>query len=157
MPLEPVNRPLMDAIYPWWFDQPLSLTSQEVGYIAGLVDGEGTIDIRRHKKDYKFTADMQVPRLRVGNTNRQVIEWLSAKLGGTISINRSNEKHGHKRAYNYSLENAKTLRWLLPQIIPCLIIKRGKAQELLAFIDTMKERAHANMSQAQKLRRQLEK
>jgi hypothetical protein len=42
----------------------LELSREDVGYIAELIDGEGTINVRRHKKN-KFLADHYYRTLRL--------------------------------------------------------------------------------------------
>ena len=103
----------------------------DVGYLAGFVDGEGTIGFRRmrcelNKSGYKF-----MPVLEVYNTNYGVLLILQEKFGGIIHT----KKNWHGRYKNvYMLRFKPTLqRQLLLIIEPHLIIKRIHAQLLLEY------------------------
>lgn len=64
------RKAVLDARGP---DPITLLTAEERAYIAGIVDGEGTIYIAHNRKT-------MYPMLSVAMTHRGVIEWLSAKI-----------------------------------------------------------------------------
>src|SRR4051794_20740972 len=50
----------------------------DLGYIAGLVDGEGSITIIRRKSNNKVCVS-------IVNTHRPVLEWLVETVGGCLT------------------------------------------------------------------------
>jgi hypothetical protein len=121
-----------------------NLTDYEWGYIAGLLDGEGTVDVRRHKKPNGY---YHYARLRISNTDKNAIFWLVHKLGGLVVTYKPKIKH-YKTVYHYVLENSQNLKYVLIKLIPHLIIKRAKAEELVIFINAMPHRAHEHKHEA---------
>jgi hypothetical protein len=118
----------------------ISLSDAEAGYIAGLIDGEGSLDIRRRKRQ---TVEWLGPRVRVANTNLECLVWLVERLGGNIYPTNT-KRPNCQVCYHYELENAQVIKALLFRIAPFLIIKKEKAEMLTAFIATMPERTSRN-------------
>jgi len=90
------------------------LSDWMAGYIAGMIDGEGTIRSRPSRKD-----------VRIYNNNFEMLSIVQVFSGGRISKNKDG------LVLNYRKEEQ---RWLLPQIIPYLIIKKQKAIDLLKIL-----------------------
>lgn len=100
-----------------------------IAYFAGLLDGEGNLQMRgRHRNSITC-------KLCIYNTNREVIDWLSANFGGhqrwTI------REDGWKSAGVWAVYRVYDVRALLCAAMPYLIIKRETAQAMLAVIDQM--------------------
>jgi hypothetical protein len=98
-----------------------------IGYIAGLIDGEGTI--------------MNKPYFRcvtIANTDIPMIEWLG-RIGGSVQWRTKQAKDGiiRKPIAAWTVSDAVGMHRLLTAIEPYLITKRGKAQALL---DTLEAR-----------------
>jgi hypothetical protein len=92
------------------------LTTADKAYIAGIIDGEGHIDLRFKKVD-------------VSNTNNDLIQWLIKKVGGFIVV-KPNYNVKHKKSWSWRLA-AVGSRGLLKEILPYLIIKKETAEKLL--------------------------
>ena len=55
------------------------MKSVEIAYLAGLIDGDGTISINKDRRSHK-------PVVSIANTNREVLEWCRNLIGrGSIS------------------------------------------------------------------------
>lgn len=99
------------------------LTDFERGWIAALVDGEGTITLHRSK--LKNGGLGLHPRLMVGNNDRKIIEKLNEVIGaGHVSVTITNKL---KPFWVYEL-SARPLEHLLKQIANSLIVKRERAK-----------------------------
>jgi hypothetical protein len=116
-----------------------TLAPSETGYIAGIIDGEGTITIELRKRKTKCgrtTAELS-PSLGIHNTDRRLLEYLFAFLGKEkIHMHtyvRKNRKH--KTAYVFHSNSPEWIRVLLEKVRPFLIIKSEQADLLLQFID----------------------
>ena len=119
----------------------MELTKEQIGYIAGIVDGEGTITLtRRRSKILKrknrkpqYNLICYAPAIYVGNTNLDLILWLKSKLGcGSIYIwDKGTDKH--KPVYRITF-SANMVRKILPIIIDSLIVKKSQAVILKEFL-----------------------
>ena len=76
----------------WKGDCVLMLNPSEIGYIAGLFDGEGSLHIKRapekkkkHKGEgYRMSNSMRIS-MEIAMTDESVIRWVHEKLGvGTV-------------------------------------------------------------------------
>jgi hypothetical protein len=109
------------------------LTPEQAAYIAGLLDGEGSLGVYRRP-----SAWLPYPELSITNTNLEVLEWLKSTVGvGHIRLvtkdqRRATEKW--KQAYAWRITASGHIVALLQQIKPYLIIKRAQCQALLAYI-----------------------
>lgn len=99
-----------------------SLTREEVGYIAGFVDGEGSICFCLGKN--------MKPTIQFPNTNREVIDWLLKKLtvGGLSVTVREKKNPKWKTLYQIHIGGIKNVFDILVKIEPYLIIKKEKAR-----------------------------
>ena len=101
------------------------MTNQDLSYIAGFVDGEGCINIvvanRKKSKTHVVT-------LTIGNTNKEVLTWISSVFGfGRIHLVNRSKKSNWKICYG--------LRWCAQQaedvisaIYPWLKVKKRQAE-----------------------------
>jgi hypothetical protein len=105
-------------------------------YIAGIIDGEGTISIHRRQ-------NKRVPVLSVTNTDYKIINYLYEVMGtGTISI-RKPRKDNHKTGYciKWIYDNAINL---VKEVYPYLIIKKDQADYILQWKDVVKRNGKYN-------------
>jgi hypothetical protein len=91
-------------------------TPTEWAYLAGMVDGEGTIWYHRARNTY---------RLFVYNTNAEVILWIGQRFGG--SIGRRQVSRGYLPAYVWTATRMRDVQAILQGMLPYMIIKRNKA------------------------------
>jgi len=124
-------------------NQPMA--PAEAGYVAGLIDGEGTISItrRKHRSNGRYNHNYVVYALIV-NTDRRMLERARELIdGGTI------QKHtevrperiarlGRTKPVYRLYMNPNIVRWLLPQVIPHLITKRPQAELALEVSDVVR-------------------
>jgi len=85
--------------------------SNRVAYLAGLIDGEGYLQIRK---------DGQI-RLRIGMTDKPTIQWIKENFGGSISEQKT--KKG-KPFYVWHMNQGAALIYLLLLVIPFLVAKK---------------------------------
>lgn len=101
------------------------MNKEQIAYLAGLIDGDGTIAVYKNKNKY-------TPYITIANNNRRVLEWCKKLIGkGTIST-----KKPKKETYAESY----ALRWIYDDAIniaslclPYLIVKRKRAGLLLKW------------------------
>ena len=101
-----------------------------VGYIAGLIDGEGSININHKKRQYWLTVD-------IATTSYPCAQWLKSIIGGHIRISdKPNEKH--KTGYHWTVTSRQAL-CLLQLMLPYLRIKKEEALVAIRFQKRMKQ------------------
>lgn len=142
----PRNRPrqytnIIQARIDSWDRQ---LTPTELAYLAGIIDGEGTITIIRATKKWREnTRVVLTPTVQVHNTNENLLRWLSDKLGMVVfsrdrrlSTMPRNQpiKSTPKTSYSMNIVGYRCFR-LLQAIEPYLIIKREQAATVIRFIE----------------------
>lgn len=91
------------------------LHSEELAYIAGLFDGEGSVNFG-NARSTKFI------RIFVTNTNLEILEWLKSIFGGDIKP-LSSRKSGWKKGYCWRLQWSRAVEFL-SSIEPWSKIKR---------------------------------
>ena len=107
-------------------------------YVAGLIDGEGTLGI--HKTHYDRPSPNYAAALAITNTNKKVLDevalWLNSKSVKVYTMPKKRYSDKHKDCYMLRITNSG-LKKLLPLIIDSLIIKRKQAEVLLRFLNTI--------------------
>lgn len=103
------------------------MTREEKAYMAGLIDGEGTITLARHHRD-----QYPQPRLAIANNSRKLLEWAQSKARCGIIIRRARRKAWHHESYVWQVQLAGAVLKLLAEVEPYLLLKRRQARLLLA-------------------------
>lgn len=102
------------------------LTSYQVGYIAGFMDGEGTFAIIKNK--YRSEANY-FPYITVTNTKKrpleQIADWLKM---GYVSIRHERHPRNHSDTYTLRIQRIVDVRALVEFLKPYLIIKKEQAE-----------------------------
>lgn len=97
---------------------------EERAYMAGIVDGEGSIGVRRRLRYI-------TPILQVTNTRKDLLEWLVLRCGGAIYVNKE-ERDGRKQLYSWQTFGRKA-QAIIREILPYLVIKRQQAELALTI------------------------
>jgi hypothetical protein len=102
----------------------LNLT--DAAYIAGLIDGEGTVTLsRKHRNENRQLA------VSISNTERNLLEFVLSVVGaGKITSKKTVQTH-HRPSFTYVIYNRQALS-LLEQIQPHLrTYKKARAELIL--------------------------
>ncbi|MEL7046186.1 MAG: LAGLIDADG family homing endonuclease [Pseudomonadota bacterium] len=91
-----------------------ALSTSDTAYIAGLIDGEGTVTlVRRHQNERKHLA------VSISSTEKQMLEFVRSATGvGKITNKRVYAAH-HRPSFTYAVYNRQALQ-LLIQVEPYL-------------------------------------
>jgi len=105
------------------------LSEFELGYVAGFMDGEGSIT-------YSSNASTKIQyRIQIANSDQDVILWLRQILGiGRLRIQKA-RKHQHLDSYVLNIERQGDVWGLLDLVIPYLKIKKQKAIGVLDILE----------------------
>lgn len=126
-------------------EKELTISDFDMGYLVGFFDGEGCITlakrIKRQQllKSYKVYHDYNLS-IRVGSTNKEVLEWIQQRFGGgiydgTVTGNR-------KPSWFWIVSKREAVRRLLKMLAPHVLVKRPQVALGLQFLDLPR---HAQM------------
>jgi len=112
------------------------LSEVEKAYLACAIDTEGTIALYQKRRKMKGMINFHThfyPRIKIGNTNREFLEFCRKQMElGNISSNGVRWKeNGWKPAFVIVIGSWKDIQELLIQILPFLIIKHKHAKLML--------------------------
>lgn len=113
---------------------PLSVTA--AAYVAGVLDGEGSISLSVKRRDLPHARN---PMVRVANTNLDLLEHLVALTGNGAIYERRSTGVAHRRCLDWML-TANQIRFVLPQVLPFLVIKRRQAELVLEYLGLIEGR-----------------
>lgn len=104
------------------------LRGAEIAYIAGIIDGEGTIGVYKGGAPYSYSL-----RLIVSNTHVPMLEWLHVRVGGSLTRNGTGYKTRHKQGWQVVLWQAHAAA-VIQACRPFLIVKAPQADLGLRFM-----------------------
>lgn len=103
------------------------LSPPQAAYLAGLIDGEGTITLSRRNKD-KHRAIV----VTIANTELELLDYPKRVIGAGKIISKRTYKPAHTPSFAYNISGRQALD-LLRQIIPFLhSYKKNRAELVLA-------------------------
>lgn len=104
------------------------MTPEECAYIAGIIDGEGSIMLCKFHKNQHPS-----PCISIASTTLELLTWVhsTTKLG-TIKSKKNYNTSKHKNSYTYVVKYNDCLK-LLEKIFPYLVIesKRKRAHMII--------------------------
>ena len=108
------------------------LRDTDAAYIAGILDGEGYITLNRQKRYRKRWNDEvwdYIPRVDITQARRELLDHIASLLEGSYSL-----RHGGRDGNYWRISlGASSLQWLLPQVIPYLVLKKEIARMVLEY------------------------
>lgn len=107
------------------------MTEGEAAYVAGLVDGEGTICFSSRKSSGR-RAYWLTCHLTIANTDWNLLEKVVEITGNGYIRDSGTPKSGQKQGYSWRV-GAVQARFLLPQLLPFLVLKHRQAECLLRY------------------------
>lgn len=113
------------------------VTREECSYAAGIFDGEGTVYISPSAGRLRQHMLM----VAVANNNREVLEWLKERWGGSIQLAWSG------RTFRWCVP-AQLARVFLEDVAPYVIVKREHIPTALALQATMGKPEGVSLSEA---------
>jgi len=117
-------------------DQIALLTETERAYLAGIIDGEGSIMLIHHPP-YATSGhrwEYWVLRVSVANCDMRLIDWITDKFGGGFSTG-INHRPNQRDAFMWRIDNRRCIP-ILQAVMPYLLLKRRQAEIALEFAET---------------------
>lgn len=105
-----------------------------LSYLAGIIDGEGSIGIEHLSPTKNRSKSYYVCRLTVINTSKKLMDRLVETFGGQYDIRKKID--GRKLCYRWHIFG-KDLEKVLNEIMPYLFLKNDRAELLLKYRTTV--------------------
>lgn len=103
-----------------------------MAYIAGLIDGDGHIGIRKMGEGLR-------PLIQVHNSNKQMPEYLKKIFGGCVAFDKP-KKSGNRVVWKWMIQGSEGCKHCIEKIMQHLVLKKDSAIELLEFINSPLEK-----------------
>lgn len=108
-----------------------SSSCTDLAYLAAIIDGEGTLTIKKVRPSGGGKSPTYRAIVEVGNTSRALIDWLCSRFGGNAYDRTFTGRWRRMWYWNLNTDNMETV---LESIQPYLVIKRRQANVLLSFL-----------------------
>ncbi len=103
----------------------------DLAYLAGLIDGEGTISCSITRTQRGHLALHK--QLSIFNTNVLLISWITARFYGKVFSRKRSDVWKEEHQVKWSADDAVLI---LQQVLPYLVIKREQAEIFIALHKT---------------------
>ncbi|MEX2165315.1 MAG: LAGLIDADG family homing endonuclease [Sulfuricaulis sp.] len=101
------------------------LSPEEAAYIAGLIDGEGTIALtRKHRGEYRQLM------VSISSTEPPLLKYVKKAIGAGRITNKCTHQANHTPSVTYAISNRQALA-LLEQVRPYLKTYKAKRAHLI--------------------------
>ena len=108
-----------------------------LSYLAGIMDGEGTIRIGATKpsEKNKHWNTKYYASVSMGNTSKEVVKMFVDKFGSKV---REECVPNRKKMYRWGTSGNIVVPKILKQLLPYLVIKKKQAELVIMFCETRK-------------------
>ena len=106
-------------------------TELEWAYLAGIIDGEGTVDLRV-RTDRLSPAIIY--RLVVSNTDKNLMDWIHERFGGRLSTQHYGGNTTRGICYGMNWYSKSEMLRILGGVMPYLVIKHWVAETVVGIL-----------------------
>ena len=114
-----------------------NLTVAQLAYLAGIIDGEGSIYIGNFSCNPKNKVPYYQTNMEVSNTDGRLIEWLINNVGGRSWKYTPNQtpKNSRKQVFRWII-SGNLLTHICKLILPYVIIKKEQCEIMIKMRET---------------------
>ena len=114
-------------------------TIAEIAYLAGIIDGEGSIYIGNFSSNPKTGAKYYQTNMEVTNTSKELIDFLIHTFGGLVNqyTEKQSPKNGRKTYWRW-IATGERLTHLCELILPYLTAKIRQCEIMIEMRSTYK-------------------
>jgi len=118
-----------------------SYTIAQLAYLAGIVDGEGSLTIGNYSSNKKTGAIHYQTTLQINNTDEGLILWIHNIFGGNIVryTEKQTPKNSRQAVFRW-IANGDRLTHICELILPYVVVKRRQVEIMLRMRETYKVR-----------------
>jgi hypothetical protein len=97
----------------------------EAAYIAGIIDGEGSISLTRmHENEHRR------PCITIASTDKELLIYIQTLAGGIINNKKNYNPVRHKDSYTLNIKNKEKVLLVLKQVTSYLRVEKKKNRAL---------------------------
>ncbi|WP_261134255.1 LAGLIDADG family homing endonuclease [Bacillus sp. Marseille-Q3570] len=97
----------------------------EAVYLAGIIDGEGSITLTRmHEKEHRR------PCVTIPSTDKELLDYIKTLINGSITKKKNYNPGIHKDSFTLNIKKKKDVFYVLQNITPYLRIKKKKLRAI---------------------------
>jgi hypothetical protein len=122
----------------------MPLMSEELAYVAGLIDGEGYIGIMALRMARVKRGIYHTPVVKLVVTDIATIDFLMGRFGGYRSVRNFPNNPYYQTAYGWEVKNCQPVIAFLKEVRPWLRIKAQQADVVLEFCEGRTQRFGRN-------------
>jgi len=111
------------------------MLSEDLSYIAALLDGEGCISLQLNHPNDKVRTATYLLKVRITNTYKPVLDWLLSVSGGKLYKVKKYMPQ-RKQAWSWEMSGSEAVQFL-HSIYPYLRIKKSQAETAFMFGETL--------------------
>ena len=112
-------------------------------WTAGIIDGEGYVQIQKNNKTKHYRRDYYTLRVRVGNTDIKMLDLLQLAWGGHVRIHKRNRDNidniNRRDMFDWDIQCTKA-RKVLEYILPYSVTKRKQVELAIDFQNRVSNR-----------------
>lgn len=118
-------------------------TIAQLAYMAGIIDGEGSIYIGNFSSNPKTGSKYYQTNMEVTNTDENLINWINDVFGGRIYkyTAKQTPKNSRRTVYRW-IATGDCVTHLIEVLSPYLIAKTKQAEIMIKMRDTYKKNMH---------------
>jgi len=115
----------------------MGMSEKEKGYIAGFLDGEGSISIEEREQD---GGVFYIPTMDFSNNSKQTLDWIENSLED-YNCNMSTRKYGDGAERNVLyISEQESIKNLLEELLDYLVVKKSQAKLMIEFLEKLDSR-----------------
>lgn len=103
------------------------MTDMEKGWLAGIIDGEGTITLTKDKR-------FRYPTISVASCTLEILEEIKRICGCGVITTKRTYKEGHSPSWTWKITHQRAIA-ILEEIVDCLFEPKKKARAELIIQD----------------------
>jgi len=108
---------------------PPDLDESQKGYLAAIIDGEGTISINTGSRPFR----QHHPIVYITNTSLGLLQYIKKLLGGGNIKPHQNATAKRRASWRWRLSGYSNIKMLLEQILPYLFVKKRVAELVIEY------------------------
>ena len=119
---------------------PKEYTIAQVAYLAGIIDGEGSIYIGNFSSNPKTGTLHYQTNMEVTNTDKGLIDWLMSNFGGRMNLYtpKQTPKNSRKPVYRW-IASGELLTHLCHLLLPFVVIKKRQCEIMIKMRETFEK------------------
>lgn len=113
----------------------LSLLDLRYAYLAGIIDGEGTVRIHRIKASSRLPRGYYCAEISIGSTTKELIDFIHENFYGGAVTYKKPQRVGWKESWEWRVYKNEYTTRILQKTQPFLVVKIKQCELALKFLD----------------------